>query len=142
MYTVISNPLLPSENKTPHGRSLSQRLAHQWSGSRIRQAIGSTKRVVPSPLVRECAFKASPIQPTKEKISEMIEKPVICADLSLSTQGPDVYYNGNIDTLDQLPRDRLAWIFQPSSVEDQLSQWKDPHSIVLRKPNRAKGVSP
>jgi hypothetical protein len=141
MYTVISNPLLPSENKTSLGRSLSQKVAHQWSGSRIRQIISSTKRVVPSPLVNDHPAKPTPIQLSKEKTPDLIDKPTGCADFSLATQGPDVYYNGNIDTLDQLPRDRLAWIFQPSPVEDQLSQWKDPHSIVLRKPNRSKDVS-
>ncbi|ORZ21428.1 hypothetical protein BCR42DRAFT_434325 [Absidia repens] len=131
-------------------------MAQKWSGSRMSQMITSTKRVVPSQsyatLDHHHDIKTIPISKPKfsllpkakdnsplERDSKSNFTALLAKSKSThhhdSYQGPSVYYNGSIDTLDEFSEDRLAWLLQPSTVEDHLSQWASPHSVALRKPN-------
>ena len=50
---------------------------------------------------------------------------------------PLVHYNGPLETLDQLPEEKLAWITKETSDDEELRQplLDHPRSIVFRKPH-------
>ncbi|KAI8058804.1 hypothetical protein BDF21DRAFT_403444 [Thamnidium elegans] len=91
--------------------------------------IGS-KRIVPtfsSKEIRKSFIKpSSPILPNKHRVKQRSEQ-----------SEPLVHYNGPLETLDQLPQEKLAWITKETSDDKELRHplLDYPKSIVFRKPH-------
>ncbi|ORZ18022.1 hypothetical protein BCR42DRAFT_450544, partial [Absidia repens] len=140
MYPVVRNPLLESEDKSAEQHPFMTNMAIKWNGSRIRQifiSAKSAKRIVPSSL--DTNYKNN-----DAKTRVLLKFATSKANDSHSTTkhknvkstpvGPDVYYNGSAETLDDLPQDKLKWIYQTSPAENHLTQSASPQSVVLRNP--------
>ncbi|KAG2233667.1 hypothetical protein INT48_008457 [Thamnidium elegans] len=94
--------------------------------------IGS-KRIVPtfsSKEIRKSFIKpSSPILPNKHRVKQRSEQ-----------SEPLVHYNGPLETLDQLPQEKLAWITKETSDDKELRHplLDYPKSIVFHRSTTAK----
>lgn len=89
-----------------------------------------SKRIVPtfsSKEIRKSFIKSSsPSLPRKHRVKQRSEQ-----------SEPLVHYNGPLETLDQLPQEKLAWITKETSDDKELRHplLDYPKSIVFRKPH-------
>lgn len=89
-----------------------------------------TKRIVPSFVSRDKKIQlpnvTSPGQPLRHRLKQRNEQ-----------NEPLVHYNGPLETLDQLPEEKLAWITKETSDDKELRHplLDYPRSIVFRKPH-------
>ncbi|CAO3598635.1 unnamed protein product [Absidia cylindrospora] len=115
-------------------------MAIKWNGSRIRQILisaKSDKRIVPSSFgvnYKNDDEKTRGISQLVTSKGNNIHSTIKHKNVKSAHIRPAVYYNGCVETLDELPHDKLKWIYQTSPAENHLTQLASPHSVFLHNP--------
>lgn len=130
----IGNPLLSDKehilNQSHHFKASNSSFKSFFKQSYSQLSNLGNKRIVPAFVGRDkkkqLAQIASPGQPVRHRIKQRNEQ-----------NEPLVHYNGPLETLDQLPKEKLAWITKETSDNKELRHplLDYPRSIVFRKPH-------
>lgn len=142
-YNTIRNPLLDNEGAKTHRFKesnssfksfFSQSYIHMTNtgarigGRRIVPSFGKDKKKQHSKGLKKVGSMASlsSSQSQRHRVKQRTE-----------SNEPLVHYNGPLETLDQLPKEKLAWITKESNDSSELRQplLDYPRSIVFRKPH-------
>lgn len=133
----IGNPLLADKenilNHSHHFKASNSSFKSFFKHSYFQLSSLGNKRIVPSFAGRDkrknlIKTLESPVigQPHRHRINQRNEQ-----------NEPLVHYNGPLETLDQLPEEKLAWITKETSDDKELRHplLDYPRSIVFRKPH-------
>lgn len=132
-FNTVRNPLLDN-SQLDHFKDSHASLRSFFHHSYCQLSHIGSKRIVPtfsSKEKRKSTIKASPSPrlPSRFRIKQRSEH-----------SEPLVHYNGPLETLDQLPEEKLAWITKETSDDKELRHplLDYPKSIVFRKPHNLK----